>query len=125
MIAMKTTYDTLRHDLESKMIQASTLPTQPERKGFINRTFSEIHKAYQEKQVNHAEYIRLVNQLAVFKRGQYNDYLDVLVGAAQVGMLETVIQAEIAAFSPEEAKKRSHAITELTNIEPVDIQEEK
>jgi hypothetical protein len=68
-------YEKLRHELDTSMIQASTLPTEPEQQGFVNRMFISIHKAYQEKRVNHAEYIKLINRLAAFKQGEYNDYI--------------------------------------------------
>lgn len=119
----KPTYDDLRHDLDTKMLQASNLPTKPERQGFVNRMFVDIHRAYKEKQVNHAEYIKLVNRIAAYRQGEYNDYLDMLAGAAQLGMLELAIQGEVPELSPEAARERSQIITDITGAQPAQPEE--
>ncbi|HEY7417682.1 MAG TPA: hypothetical protein VH593_21045, partial [Ktedonobacteraceae bacterium] len=79
-MSKQSQYDTLRHQLDSDMLRESNLPTEPERRGFVNRAFTGLHKAYQQKHVTHAEYIKLVNRLAAYKQGEYNDYIDVLMG---------------------------------------------
>ncbi len=119
------TYDELKHDLDSKMLQASNLKTKPEQQGFINRTFTSIHKAYQEKQVNHDGYIKLINRLAAYAGGAYNDYIDTLAGAAQMDMLELAIQGEIAQFSPEQSRQRRDSVTGITGVEPIQPDEGK
>lgn len=124
-MAKQKRYDELRHDLESKMLQASTLPTRMERQGFVNQAFRAIYKAYQEKQVNHDEYVRLINRLGAYRHGEYNDYIDILAGSAQLGMLEMAIQGELSELSPEEARKRSQAVTHLTGVEPAQPDEEE
>lgn len=117
----QSNYEVLRHALDSKMIQSSTLTTEPERIGFVNRTFSEIHKMYKEKRVDHVVYIRLVNRLSAYHEGAYNDYIDVLAGAAQMGMLEVVMQSGIPIFSPE--RERRESVNNITNTEPIQPEE--
>ncbi len=119
-VMKQSSYDQLRHKLDSDMLEASSLPTQPERQGFVNRTFTAIHKAYKEKQVNRAEYIKLINRLAAYAGGSFNDYIDALAGAAQMGMLELAIQGEVPAFTPEQAHQRRGAVTELTGVQPIE-----
>src|SRR5438105_13886650 len=99
-------YETIRHELDTKMLSASNLPTAPERQGFINRTFTSIYKAYQDKQVNHKDYVKLINRLAAYRQGEYNDYIDTLAGAAQLGMLEMAIQGELSELTPEASRQR-------------------
>lgn len=112
-------YEELRHDLDSKMLQASGLRTEPERQGFVNRMFLSIHQAHQGKQVNHDEYVKLINRLAAYQGGKFNDYLDILAGAAQLGMLEMAIQGEVSELTPEAARERSQTITGMTGAAPV------
>lgn len=121
----KPNYDQLRHELDSKMLQASNLTTQIEQQGFVNRSFMEIHKAHKQKQVNDDEYVKLVNRLAAYKSGAFNDYLDILAGAAQFDLLELVIQGEMSKFFPEQARQRRQQITYETGIEPVDPEEDE
>src|SRR5258708_7358480 len=118
MAEKKPTFDEWRHKLETDMLQASSLKTEPERRGFVNRTFLSIHKAYQGKQVSHAEYVKLINRLGGYKPGEFNDYIDMLAGAAQLNMLEMVIQGEVPQLEPEQARQRRQAITDLTGVEP-------
>jgi hypothetical protein len=120
MTKKQSAYDELRHKLESDMLQASGLKTQIEQQGFINRQFMSLHKAQQEKRVNQDEYVKLVNWLSAYKQGVFNDYLDMLAGAAQMGMLEMVIQGEISQFTPEAARGRRQAITDLTGMTPAE-----
>jgi hypothetical protein len=123
MSSKKPTYEELRHKLDSDMLQASNLPTKPQRQGFINRTFIALNKAYQDKQVNHADYVKLINRLGAYKAGEFNDYIDVLAGAAQLGMLDIAIQGELSELSPDAARQRSQAITDLTGVDPVKPEE--
>jgi hypothetical protein len=121
----KPTYEELKHDLDSKMLQASGLKTKPEQQGFINRTFVAIHKQYKEKSMSHGDYVKLINRLGSYRQGEYNDYIDTLAGAAQMNMLEVVIQGEISQFSPEAACQRRDAITDLTGVEPIQPDQEE
>lgn len=116
----KPTYDELRHDLDTKMLSASTLPTEPERQAFVNQTFVSFHKLYTEKQVSHADYVKLINRLAAFKNGQYNDHIDTLAGSAQMGMLDLVVGQSMPVFSPEQSHKRRQAVNDLTGTQPVE-----
>jgi hypothetical protein len=115
----QSSYEAIRHKLDSDMLSASNLPTKPEQQGFINRTFISIHKAYQEKRVNHGDYVKLINRLAAYRQGEYNDYIDTLAGAAQLGMLELAIQGELSELTPEASRQRRDAVTGLTGMEPI------
>jgi hypothetical protein len=122
-MSKQSPYDAMRHDLDTEMLSASTLPTKPQQQGFVNRSFLAIHKALEEKQIHHAEYVKLINRLAAFKQGAYNDYLDMLAGAAQMGMLELAIQGEIAQFTPEAARERSQTVSDITGSPPITPEE--
>jgi len=124
MSKKKPTYEELRHDLDSKMLQASNLKTEPERRGFINRTFTHINKLYKEKQVSHGDYVKLINRLAAYRQGEYNDYIDTLAGAAQLGMLELAIQGELSQLTPEASRQRRQAVTDLTGVAPIQPEKE-
>jgi hypothetical protein len=113
-----SSFDELRHKLETEMLQASSLKTRIEQQGFINRTFTSLHKAKQEKRISQAEYVKLINRLGAYAGGAYNDYIDMLAGAAQMGMLELAIQGEISQFTPEAARQRRDAVTDLTGMKP-------
>jgi len=115
----KPTYQDLRHKLDTDMLQNSTLRTKIEQQGFVNRTFVALHKLYEQKQISHADYVKLINRLGAYMQGAFNDYIDTLAGAAQMGMLELAIQGEIPQLTPEAAKERSQAITDITGVEPV------
>jgi hypothetical protein len=112
-------YDQIRHQLETDMIQASGLKTKPEQQGFVNRTFTSLHKSYQDKRVNHSEYVKLLNRLSVYAGGSFNDYIDLLTGAARMGMLELALQGELSQMTPEAARKRSQTITQMTGVQPI------
>lgn len=112
-------YETIRHKLESDMLQNSGLRIEIERRGFVNRTFTALHKAYQEKRVSHSEYVRLINRLAAYAQGEFNDYIDTLAGAAQLGMLELAIQGELSQTTPEASRQRQKLINEMTGTRPV------
>ena len=116
----KPTYEDLRHDLDTKMMRASSLPTQPEQQTFVNQTFVNLHKQYAEKQISHGDYVKLINRLAAFKGGQFNDHIDTLAGAAQLGMLDMVLNSNIETFSPEQSRLRRDAVTDLTGVQPVE-----
>jgi hypothetical protein len=111
--------------LDTDLLRASDLKQKTERRNFFTQTFSNIDKIYRSKEINHDEYVRLLNRLASFGGGEYNDYLDMLVGAATMGLLDVVIQEEISAFSPEAAQQRSKTITNITGIEPIKPEEEE
>ena len=110
-------YEDLRHTLDSELLQASRLETSQEKQDFVTRTFIRIHQEYQAKQVDHTTYTKLINRLAAYAGGTYNDYLDMLVGAALVGMLDIMLaqQGNLA----EEARKRGKIVTDLTGVQPV------
>ncbi len=116
---MSKKYDGIRHDLDTKMIRASTLTNEVERRGFVNQAFTNIHKAYQQKQISKEEYVRLINRLAAYRQGEFNDYMDMLTGAATLGLLDVVIQGELSELSPEQARSRSQHVSDLTGISPI------
>lgn len=125
MTKQKNGYDELRHKLDTEMLQAANLPTEPQRRGFVNRSFLDIHRAYQAKRfINQAEYVRLINRLAAYRQGEYNDYIDVLAGSAHLGMLEMAIQGELSELSPEQARQCRDIITGLTGVEPSQPEEQ-
>lgn len=117
-MSKQSSYDQLRHKLDSDMLTASSLKTKPERQGFVNRTFTSLHKARQQKQINQGDYVKLINRLAAYASGEFNDYIDMLAGAAQMNMLEVVIQGEMSEFSPEQARKQRDAVTDITGMQP-------
>ena len=117
-------YDQLKRELDTKIMGAANLATKPERQGFINRSFIDIHAAYKAKHVTHADYVKLINRLASYKQGEFNDYIDILAGAAQMKMLELAIQGEIPQLTPDAARERSQAVTDLTGVQPVEPDEE-
>jgi hypothetical protein len=111
-------YEQLRHKLDSDMLAASSLKTKPERQGFVNRTFTSLHKARQQKQVSQGDYVKLINRLAAYAGGEFNDYIDTLAGAAQLGMLELAIQGEFSQFTPEASRQRRDDVTNITGMQP-------
>lgn len=113
-------YEELRHSLDTSMLSASSLPTKAERQSFINQSFTRLYQAYQQKQVSHAEYVRLINRLGVYRQGEFNDYIDILAGAAHLGMLEIAIKGEIADLSPQAARERRDIVTDLTGLDPIE-----
>lgn len=115
----QSVYDQIRQELDTNMLKASNFEMEIERQVFIELTFTRIHKVYKEKHINHGEYVKLINRLATYRQGEYNDYIDVLAGAAMVDMLEVAIQCEIPTFSPEQARQRSQDITDITGIKPI------
>jgi hypothetical protein len=114
----QSSYEQLRHKLDSDMLNASSLPTQAERQGFVNRTFTSLHKARQQKQVSQGDYVKLINRLAAYAGGEFNDYIDTLAGAAQLGMLELAIQGEFSQFTPEASRERRDDVTRITGMQP-------
>jgi hypothetical protein len=115
-----SSFDELRHKLETEMLNASSLKTQIEQQGFINRQFMSLHKARQEKRITQPEFVKLINRLAAYQQGRFNDYIDLLAGAAQMGTLEMVIQGEISQFTPEAARQRRDAVTDLAGMQPAE-----
>lgn len=116
-----TTYDDLKHWLDREMIEATELRGKEEQQAFVTTRFQNLHTAYTSKQLTYKEYLRLINWLASYQGGKFNDYLDVLAGAAQMGILETVLApgSPFASYiSPEAAQKRSQTITNLTGVKP-------
>jgi hypothetical protein len=117
-MSKQSSYDQLVHQLNTDLLAASNLKTKPEQQGFVNRTFTSLHKARQEKRVSQPEYVKLLNRLAAYAGGAYNDYIDMLAGAAQLGMLELAIQGEMSQFSPEQARKQRDIVTGMTGMQP-------
>ncbi len=107
------------------MLQANALKTEIEQRGFINQHFMLLHKAREAKRIDQGEYVKLIDRLAAYQRGKFNDYLDMLAGAATLGMLEVIIQGEVPQFEPEQARKRSQAITDMTGVKPAQPDENK
>lgn len=120
MAKKQPNYEQLRHELDSKLLQAHSLTSVEEQRKFVDQTFAGFHKARQGKQISQQEYVRLINRLAAYKGGAYNDYIDTLAGAAQMGMLDLAMQGGLSALSPEESRKRRDTVTGLTGIEPVE-----
>lgn len=121
-MAKKPNYEELRHDLDTKMLQACNLPAD-QQKGFVNRMFTSIYKAYQEKHVGHADYVKLINRLAAYQQGKFNDYIDILSGAAMMGMLDLALEGDAPQLSPEAARQRRQEITDLTGVVPIKPEE--
>lgn len=113
-------YDAIRHQLETDMLEASTLHARIEQQGFINRTFTSLHTAHKERRISQGEYVKLINHLAAYANGAFNDYIDLLAGAAQMNMLEVAIQGEMSQLTPEAARARSQSITDLTGMSPIE-----
>ncbi len=120
------TYDELRHDLDTKLIQGSTLhPALAQ--SFVAEAFTALHTAYQAKHISYEQYIKLINRLAAYKSGRYNDYLDMLTGAATMDMLDIVIDAGkqgIPGLTPEDTRNNRDRVTKLTGVEPVEPEQE-
>ena len=118
-MSKQPSYEYRCHTLDTKMLQASSLPTEQEQQAFVTQTFVDIHKLYQEKHISHADYIRLVNRLAAYKQGAFNDYLDTLVGAAQMNMLDTVVEQSKQQDVAAQSRMRRDAVTGLTGVQPI------
>jgi hypothetical protein len=123
MAEKQPTYAELRHQLDTKMIEAEKLELEPQRRNFVTSSFAGIHHQLEQKTISHGDYIKLINRLAAFKGGEYNDYVDLMAGAAQVGMLDMVVKQAHPVFSPEEARNRSQAVTDIFGIQPVKPEE--
>jgi hypothetical protein len=119
MSSKKPTYEELRHDLDSAMLKASSLSAEQERREFVTLTFVSIHKHYTEKTINHADYLKLINRLAAFKSGAFNDYIDMLAGSAQVGALAIAVEQSRKQDLAKLARQRSQAVNDLTGTEPI------
>lgn len=122
MSSKKPTYDELRHELDTDMLNASSL-TGKEEQAFVAESFVALYKAYTDKHVDHDQYVKLINRLAVYKFGKFNDYLDTLAGAAHLGMLDIAVRGTIPHLSPEASRKRRDTITDLTGVQPIEPEE--
>jgi hypothetical protein len=118
-------YEQSEHELETAMLKASSLPTEEAHKRFVTETFVLLNQSYQLHQMNKTAYLRLVNRLAAFDGGRYNDYLDLLVGSATMGMLnDTLAQgknADLAAL----ACTRREEVTRITGMSPITPEQEE
>ena len=119
------TYEELRHALDTQMLQASTLATEQERQNFVTTAFVGIHRDYEAKRIDHAIYVKLINRLVAYAGGAYNDYVDLLAGAATMGMLHVILAQRGKGNLAEDARKRSQAVTEMTGVEPVQPEEDE
>lgn len=122
----KPDYQSLRHQLDTNLLQNSNLADANEQQQFVIANFKSIDKHYQSKHVNHDEYLKLVNRLASYKSGYFNDFLDSLVGAAHLGLLDIVIERSKhgGPSSPEATRQRSQLITDQTGIQPAQPENE-
>ncbi len=114
-------YEERRHALDTEMLRASGLATEKERQDFVTTAFLGIQRDYEAKRLDHAVYTKLVNRLAAYAGGAYNDYLDMLAGAATMGMLDVVLgqQGNLA----EQARAHREIVTGLTGVQPVQPEE--
>ncbi len=119
----KPTYEDIRHDLDTNILRASSIESEQEKQAFVNQMFVGIHQHYKERHVYLDDYLKLVNRLAAYKQGAYNDYLDTLVGAARLGVLDLALSGAIN-VSPEMARRRSKLVDELTGTQPSQPDEE-
>jgi hypothetical protein len=117
-------YEQWEHNLQTEMLRASTLPTAETKKQFITATFIRLNLAYEEKAMNKTSYLRLVNRLAAFDGGTYNDYLDLLVGSASMGMLDTLLEEGTQRDLAKLARSRSGDVTRLTGMSPITPEED-
>lgn len=126
MTAKQRPYEEHKHELDTKMLQAGNLQTEQERKQFVTDTFLEIHQKKQDKQINQQSYVKLINRLAAYANGAFNDYLDMLAGAAQMDLLDIAIQGG-PQFTVEQTRKQRDAVTRLTGMQPhkPDTEEQK
>lgn len=123
MAGKQPNYEIIVHELQTKLLQASTQTNQEVQQSFVAYTFKWIHDHYTQKHVNHKQYLALIDRLATFKDGRYNDYLDTLAGAAALGMLDAAIQGGamgISQFTAEASRQRRDAVTDLTGTAPKD-----
>ncbi len=121
---MKPSYDDIKHKLDSKMIEASSLEGQ-QAQNFVTSTFQWVRSLLDSKQISHKEYVRLINHLANYKNGSFNDYIDLLAGAAQLGQLNVLAAKSQFYNAAEQARRNSQQVTKLTGMEPYNPQEEK
>jgi hypothetical protein len=114
-------YEDLRHALDTEILQAESLANEQKRQDFVTRTFTRLYRDYQAKRFDHATYVKLVNRLATYWGGAYNDYLDLLAGAATMGMLDIILAQK--GNLAEQARARSQTVTDLTGVQPVQPEE--
>jgi hypothetical protein len=119
MAEKKPTYEELKHRLDTAMLKASSLTAETDQQAFITQTFVGIHDRLTAKQVNHEQYLKLINRLAAYKAGAYNDYIDTLAGAAAMNMLAMVVEMSKDEPIAADSVARSQAVTNLICMEPV------
>jgi hypothetical protein len=121
-------YDTLKHELDTQILKASELASKDQQLDFVNRTFQTIHGHLEHKRISHKAYVKLVNTLARYKYPEYNDYLDMLCGAALVGCLDLAIQGskqDGSIFTPERARQQQEQVNRITGLKPITPEQEE
>lgn len=117
-------YDDIRRKLSERMQNASSLVGEAERRQFITQEFVDIRKLYTQHEISHPEYIMLVDRLAAYQSGKYNDYLDMLVGAATMGMLDVVVRQSKTQDVAAQSRQRRQEVTDLTGVQPIQPDEQ-
>lgn len=115
---MKKPYEELRHSLDNILLKSDSIGNQTAQQDFVTQAFVEIHQLYKAKDISYDAYIKLVNRLASYKQGKFNDYLDMLIGSAQFGMLDSALKHSLSASANAEAQKRGTLITNIFGIQP-------
>jgi hypothetical protein len=121
-------YDSIKHELDTKLIQASNLASNGQQLDFVNATFKWCYQHYEDKHINHEQYVKLINSLARYKQGSFNDYLDMLAGAALVGCLDLAIQGskqDGSIFTPERARQQQEQVNRITGMKPITPEQEE
>lgn len=117
-------YEKLKHELDTKMLRASGITDEQEQQRFVGQAFKDLYTHYKQHDINHIAYVRLMNRLALYQRGKFNDYVDVLAGSAQLGILDEALQhSAIDELGAEAARKRSQAVTDITGVGPIQPEE--
>ena len=116
-------YADLKSKLETSLAQAQSITDQPKQQNFVTDQFTLIHKAYEDKLINHGEYLKLINRLAAYKNAAFNDYIDLLTGAAAAGMLEFFVAQSRKRNEAQAAAARRDMITKVFGIDPVEPNE--
>jgi predicted glycosyl hydrolase (DUF1957 family) len=110
-------YDSIFHQLKESMLKANNYESARQQQEFIEEKFKWINEFYEKRQINLQEYRILLDRLAAYKSGIFNDYIDILTGAASMGMLELALHRGDL-FGPDVARKRSKTITRMTDTPP-------
>ena len=116
-------YESLVHTLATKMLQAASLQEEVQQTAFVRDTFVWIVEQKNKGQLSHKEYLRLVEKLAGYKDRAYDDYLDLLVGAAGMQLLEIYLANE-GENPAGHARQRSGLVDTLTGGNRVPPEEE-